>query len=101
MGGLAGGAAGSWAGSKAGKAAVSDSKPVPVVVREQVATKPVVAPKPPTPIEIKVDYKPNVIIHGDPTPQSIAKFGEMLKAHQLPLEGMLKRVVASQARTAF
>lgn len=101
LGGLAGGAAGSWAGGKAGKAAVSDGKPVPVVVREQVATKPVVAPKPPTPIEIKVDYKPNVIIHGDPTPQSIAKFGEMLKAHQLTLEGMLKRVVASHARTAF
>lgn len=102
LGGAVGGIAGQWLGGKAGGAVVSD-KPAPVVVKDAPPPKPSAADKkpPPAPIEVKIDYKPNVVIHGDPTPQSIQKFGEMLRSQQQTLETMLKRLLADQQRKAF
>jgi hypothetical protein len=108
LGGVLGGIAGSFAGDAMGGLlgksigrALTDKPPsqLQAAVQSQKAVAP--AEKKPAPIEVKLDYKPNVVIHGDPTPQSIQKFGDMLRQHQQTLEAMLKRILSEQQRRAL
>ena len=69
-------------------------KPLPV------AKPPAVEKKLP-PVEVKLEYKPQVTIHGDPTPQTLQKFGDMLRKHQATLDEMLRRTLAEQQRRAI
>lgn len=102
LGGVVGGVAGDWLGGKAGRALAGGDKPgtaLPPLPKQGAA-----APAPEkkaAPVEIKLDYKPQVTIHGDPTPQTMQKFGDMLRAHQQTLEEMLRRTLADQQRRAF
>ncbi|MEX3614149.1 MAG: phage tail tape measure protein [Burkholderia gladioli] len=63
-----------------------------------VADKAVPAPKLP---DIKVEYKPNVTIMGDPIPGTYQKFDAMLREHQATLAKMVRDIVAAQQRVSF
>ncbi len=130
LGSVVGGIAGQWLGSKAGETVAGDGKPngpthlltrVPAMAGaalpppENSAAKPGMSLPPlpnhgaaatgvgnrTAPVEIKLDYNPQVAIHGDPTPQTLQKFGDMLRAHQHTLEQMLRRAMADQQRRAY
>jgi hypothetical protein len=106
LGGLLGGVAGSLLGEKLGSHAGKtlahpDAPKVTLPPIPQVPAKPAATEKKLAPIEIKLEYKPQVTIHGDPTPQTMQKFADMLRANQNVLESMLKRVLADQQRRAY
>ncbi len=94
LGGVAGSLFGDYAGGKAGKVLAGGGLSLP---KTQMS----VEKKPPAPVEVKLEYKPQVTIHGDPTPQTVQRFGDMLRAHQSTLEEMLRRVLADQSRRAY
>jgi hypothetical protein len=100
LGGLAGSTAGDWLGGKlGGKVAGADKPKTPDLPTQAKAA--VAAAKPPAPIEVKMEYKPQITIHGDPTPQSQQRFKEMLQSHQQTLEAMLRRLLAEQTRRGY
>lgn len=101
LGGVAGGLAGDWLGGKAGRALAGGTNRNSTLphVPKQTATAPVAGKNGPP--EIKLEYKPQIVIHGDPTPQTMQKFGDMLRAHQHTLEEMLRRTMAEQKRRTF
>lgn len=99
VGGLAGALAGNYLGSKVGGAVTANYANAHPEVASKAAAAAVAAQ--PKLASIKMEYKPNIVIHGDPTPQTLAKFGDMLKAHQKTIEEMIKRQVAAQQRVAF
>lgn len=100
-GGVLGGTFGDWLGSKlGGKVAGTEKAKTPDLPAKAKAAA-ASAVKPPAPIEVKMEYKPQITIHGDPTPQTQARFKEMLQSHQQTLEGMFKRMLAEQQRRAY
>lgn len=102
LGGVVGGVAGDWLGGKAGRLLAGGDKPgtaLPPLPKQGAAAP--AAEKKVAPVEVKLDYKPQVTIHGDPTPQTMQKFGDMLRAHQQTLEEMLRRTLADQQRRAY
>lgn len=110
LGGLIGSAAGEWGAAKAGRALAGPRKPegqnTPGKASANLTQSGAAAalppkPAPQQPIEVKVEYKPQVTIHGDPTPQSLQKFADMLRQQQATIEAMLKRALAEQTRRAY
>ncbi|MEX3614361.1 MAG: glycine zipper domain-containing protein [Burkholderia gladioli] len=109
VGGLLGGWAGEALGKRAGKAVLADKAPFATQTRQRAdkaaaaaavvpAAKAVAPAKPP---EIKVEYKPNVTIMGDPIPGTFEKFDAMLREHRSTLEKMIRDIVAAQTRVSL
>ncbi|KAF0205492.1 MAG: phage tail tape measure [Gallionellaceae bacterium] len=104
LGGVAGSIFGDYLGGKAGKALAGTDKAKTAVAqlpKNLPTAAALAADKKSAPIELKLEYKPQIVIHGDPTPQTMQKFGDMLRAHQSTLEEMMRRTLADQQRRAF
>lgn len=105
IGGWAGQKLGDWAGGKmfAQKAADHVGERVKQAMNGDGAKAAGKGPDKgvPKPADIKVEYKPQIIIQGDPLPGTAEKFEAMLRQHQATIAKMIRDITAGQQRTAF
>lgn len=127
IGGVGGALAGQWLGKKAVDVATGGKPAVPVA--PATATPATAAPKAPTaaatpaaaaaassaaakaastgaqaappPINVTVDYKPQVTIQGDPIPGQAEKFAALLRENAQVVADLVNRAVAEKARVSF
>lgn len=100
LGGIAGALSGGWLGEKVGRWFGNDEKPEAAALPPQTVDTP--KPKPSeVNNELKFEYKPNITIHGDPTPETLARFNDMLRQQQDTVAQMVERIVAEQTRRAY
>ena len=60
-----------------------------------------VAQAAPPPINVTVDYKPQVTIQGDPIPGQAEKFAALLRENAQVVVDLVNRAVAEKARVSF
>ena len=126
IGGVGGALAGQWLGKKAVDVATGGKPAVPVA--PATATPATAAPKAPAaatpaaaaaassaaakaastgaqaappPINVTVDYKPQLTIQGDPIPGQAEKFAALLRENAQVVADLVNRAVAEKARVSF